>query len=43
MNQSEGWMNMLSGGSMTIWAVLAILVVVVVLFRKMFMKKNRKI
>ncbi len=35
MDQTVGWM----GGQMTIWAVLAVLVVVVVVLRNLFRKK----
>lgn len=35
MNQNFGWM----GGQLSIWAVLAVLVVVVVLFNKLFRNK----
>ena len=36
MNQTGGWM----GGQMTIWAVLAVLVVVVVVLKSLFRKKS---
>lgn len=36
MNQTTGWM----GGQMLMWVVLAVLVVAVVIFRKLFRKKK---
>jgi hypothetical protein len=37
--QTEGWMGGLAGGTMLMWAALAVLVVVVVIYAKLFKKK----
>ena len=39
MNHAGGWMGGLAGGQMLIWAVLAILVVVVVVIKSLIRKK----
>jgi uncharacterized membrane protein len=39
MNHTVGWMGGWAGGQMLIWAVLAILVVVVVVIKSMIRKK----
>jgi len=39
MNQTGSWLSGLGGGGMLIWAVLAVLVVVAVVFRKLFRRK----
>ena len=39
MNHADGWMGGWAGGQMWIWAALAVLVVVVVVFKSLFRKK----
>ena len=39
MNHTDGWMSGWAGGQMLIWAVLAILVVVVVVIKSLIRKK----
>ena len=39
MNHTDGWMGGWAGGQMWIWVVLAVLVVVVVVFNKLFRNK----
>jgi hypothetical protein len=39
MNHAGGWMGGWAGGQMLIWAVLAILVVVVVVIKSLIRKK----
>jgi hypothetical protein len=38
-NNTDGWMSGWAGGQMSIWAVLAVLVVVVVVLKSLFRKK----
>ena len=39
MNHTDGWMSGWAGGQMLIWAVLAILVVLVVVIKSLIRKK----
>jgi hypothetical protein len=39
MSHNDGWMSGWAGGQMSIWVVLAVLVVVVVVFKSLTRKK----
>ena len=39
MNHTDGWMGGWAGGQIWMWAVLAVLVVVVVVIKSLFRKK----
>jgi uncharacterized membrane protein len=40
MNYTDGWMGGLIGGQMSIWVILAVLVVVVVVIKSLSRKKR---